>query len=242
MSSTREEHAQHLDAVLRSLHEHELFCQLPKCDFALSELRYLGHLLNGRGIQPDPKKVAALNEWKPPLAEVAELQHAETTTARLAALKKQIAHATHKILGFMQYFGRFITRFSYMAAPLYDCTKDDPSAWTDECAVAWDQLRTCLAKATLMHHPDPTLPYHVYFDESIRGIGGMLGQDREGVMHHVAFCARRLQPAETRYSTTEQELLAMVYSFTTWRCYLEGAVLFAHTDHEPLTWLASKEL
>ena len=56
MSSTPEEHAKHLDAVLRSLHEHELFCQVPKCDFALSELRYLGHLVNGRGIQPDPKK------------------------------------------------------------------------------------------------------------------------------------------------------------------------------------------
>ena len=97
------------------------------------------------------------------------------------------------------------------------------------------------AKATLMHHPDPTLPYHVYFDASIRGIGGMLGQDRERVMHPAAFCARRLQPAETRYSTTEQELLAIVYSFTTWRCYLEGAVVFAHTDHEPPTWLARKK-
>ena len=59
-----------------------------------------------------PKKVAALNEWKPPLAEVAELQHAETTTPQLAQLKKQIAHATRKFLGFMQYFGRFIPRFS----------------------------------------------------------------------------------------------------------------------------------
>ena len=241
MSSSPEEHAKHLDAVLTSLQQHELFCQLPKCDFALSELRYLGHLVNGQGIKPDPKKVAALDDWKPPLDDVAELQHADTSNARRNALKKQIAHATRRFLGFMQYFGRFIPRFSYLAACLYDCTRDEPAAWTDECTIAWDQLRACLRATTLLYHPDPTVAYHVYFDASIRGVGGMLGQEFEGELHPVAFCARRMQPAETRYSTTEQEMLAMVHCFKTWRCYLEGAVVFAHTDHEPLTWLAGQK-
>jgi hypothetical protein len=64
MSSSAEEHAKHLDAVLSSLHQHRLFCQLPKCDFALSESRYLGHLVNGDGVKPDPKKVTALDKSK----------------------------------------------------------------------------------------------------------------------------------------------------------------------------------
>jgi hypothetical protein len=52
--------------VLTSLQQHRLFCQLPKCDFTLSELRYLGHLVNGTGVKPDPKKVAALdNDFTP---------------------------------------------------------------------------------------------------------------------------------------------------------------------------------
>jgi hypothetical protein len=73
MSSSAEEHAKHLDAVLSSLHQHRLFCQLPKCDFALSELRYLGHLVNGDGFKPDPTKVTALDKRVPPHSIVSEL-------------------------------------------------------------------------------------------------------------------------------------------------------------------------
>jgi hypothetical protein len=60
MSHTPEEHARHLDAVLTALHRHRFFYQLPKCDFALHELRYLGHLVNGTGVRPDPKRLLLL--------------------------------------------------------------------------------------------------------------------------------------------------------------------------------------
>jgi hypothetical protein len=66
-------------------------------------------------------------------------------------------------------------------------------------------------------------------------------QERDGTMHPVAVCARRLRPAEINYTTTEQEFLAMVFCFQSWRCYLEGLQVFAHTDHEPLTWLSSQK-
>jgi hypothetical protein len=63
MSNSPEEHARHLDAVLMALHSHKFYCQLPKCEFALLELRYLGHLVNGTGVRPDPKKIAAIDFW-----------------------------------------------------------------------------------------------------------------------------------------------------------------------------------
>jgi RNase H-like domain found in reverse transcriptase len=91
-----------------------------------------------------------------------------------------------------------------------------------------------------MRHPDHDKAFHVYFDASLRGIGGLLVQDFDGLMYPVAFCARRMQPAEVNYITTEHEFLAMVYCFNTWRCYLEGPFFYAHTDYEPLTWLASQ--
>ena len=241
MSSSPEEHAKHLDAVLTSLHDARLYCQLPKCDFALSELRYLGHLVDGRGVRPDPKKVATLHSWEPPLPLVEELNLPSTSLQHARSLTKRIAKATRSFLGFMQYFSRFIPRFSTLASCLYDVTKDTPDEWTSACTESWNILRACLANATLMRHPDPSLPFHVYFDASLTGIGGLLMQDHAGDLFPVAFCARRLQPAETRYTTTEQEFLAMVYALRTWRCYLEGIDFFAHTDHEPLTWLASQK-
>ena len=60
LSKTISEHAQHLDAVLTSLHESNLFCQLPKCFWARKQLKYLGHLVSGKGVLPDPAKVDSL--------------------------------------------------------------------------------------------------------------------------------------------------------------------------------------
>jgi hypothetical protein len=42
--------------VLTSLKDNSLFCQLPECEFAPKNLRYLGHLVSGEGIRPDPKR------------------------------------------------------------------------------------------------------------------------------------------------------------------------------------------
>jgi hypothetical protein len=89
-----------------------------------------------------------------------------------------------------------------------------------------------------MHHPNFDLPFHVYFDASLCGIGGQLLQMHGDEPKPAAYCAGRLQPAEINYITTEQEFLAMVYCFQSWRCYLEGSEVIAHTDHEPLTWLS----
>ena len=92
----------------------------------------------------------------------------------------------------------------------------------------------------MMYHPDFSLPFHVYSDASIKAIGGVLVQFVDGIAHSIAYVARKLQPAEVNHTTTEQELLTVVYCFQQWRCYLEGSQTILHTDHEPLTWLTSQ--
>ena len=93
----------------------------------------------------------------------------------------------------------------------------------------------------MMYHPDFKLPFHVYSDASTKAIGGVLIQFIDGIAHPVAYVARKLTSAEVNYTTTEQEMLAFVYCFTQWRFYLEDSQVLLHTDHEPLTWLATQE-
>jgi hypothetical protein len=241
LSKSIEEHARHLDAVLQDLTEYHLFCQLPKCVWAKKELQYLGHLVNGEGVKPDPEKVAALTTWEPPLEAIEQLDMVETSSLNKGSLRKQVQHECRRFLGFMNYFSRFIPRYSEVAAPLTDQTKDDAPRWTDECTEAWNCMKTLLSNATMMYHPDFRYPFHVYSDASIRAIGGVLIQIIDGEIHPVAFTARKLIPAEVNYTTTEQELLALVYCFAQWRCYLEGPTVILHTDHEPLTWLQTQK-
>jgi RNase H-like domain found in reverse transcriptase/Integrase zinc binding domain len=237
------QHAEHLDQVLSSLKEHNLFCQLPKCTWAQKQLKYLGHIVTGKGVEPDPGKVKALASWEPPLTLIAQLATAEAAGAQKesTALRDQIATECRRFLGFMNYFHRFIPRYSDLACDLHKHTQKSPPVWTDDCTTAWNKLKFCLQNATMMYHPDFRLPFHVFSDASTKAIGGVLIQYRDGIAHPVAYVARKLTSAEVNYTTTEQEMLAYVYCFTQWRCYLEGSQVLLHSDHEPLTWLATQE-
>ena len=241
MSKSTALHAQHLDAVLKTLNGANLFCQLPKCFWGRNQLKYLGHIVNGQGVSPDPSKVATLDMWKPPHDLIKSLKSTEVTSGQKMSNKRKIVKECRRYLGFMNYFNRFIPRYSELAAPLHDQTKDEAPEWDRRCTTAWTSMSVALQRATMMFHPVPDEEYHVYSDASIRGVGGVLMQYHKSHLCPVAYCARKLIPAETRYSTTEQELLAMIYCFSKWRCYLEGAPkVFMHTDHEPLTWLKTQ--
>ena len=65
-SRTHEEHAEHLRIVLVVLREKQLFAKLSKCDFWMSEVQFLGHVISAQGIVVDPTKVEAVIHWECP--------------------------------------------------------------------------------------------------------------------------------------------------------------------------------
>ena len=60
-SKTEEEHQQHLQIVLQTLREHELYANLEKCEFFKTEIHYLGHVISKDGIAVDPKNIKAIS-------------------------------------------------------------------------------------------------------------------------------------------------------------------------------------
>ena len=235
-SKSLEDHAKHLDAVLQSLRKHNLFCQLPKCVWAQRSIKYLGQIVDGTGVLPDPSKVKILDHWEPPSTAQPEMSSSEA-----AAVQQRKIHECRRFLGFMNYFARFIPRYAQLAAPLYEQTKVKGPPWSTQCTESWNRLKNALRSATLMHHPVFEKPFHVYKDASVGAIGGALMQEQEGHMSPIAFVARKMTSAEMNYITTEQELLALVYCFQKWRCYLDGSETVVHSDHEPLTWLQTQK-
>ena len=65
-SKNEEEHAEHLRLVLEKLREHQLYAKYSKCEFWLSEVTYLGHVISKDGIAVNPERVQAVLNWKPP--------------------------------------------------------------------------------------------------------------------------------------------------------------------------------
>ncbi|GJP62876.1 hypothetical protein CLOP_g19948, partial [Closterium sp. NIES-67] len=65
-STTREQHLKDLEAVFQRLQQHRLITKGSKCEFLKQELEFLGHVISTEGIRIDPKKLRAIQEWKPP--------------------------------------------------------------------------------------------------------------------------------------------------------------------------------
>jgi hypothetical protein len=88
---------------------------------------------------------------------------------------------------------------------------------------AFETLRERLAHSIHLIHPDDNLPYIIHNDASGKAIAAVLNQTKEdGETRIVSTASRVLTLAEQRYSTCEQELLAIVYAFQKFRIYVFG--------------------
>ena len=213
-SPSQETHIVHVDSVLSTLDVAQLYCQPHKCLWAQTQLKYLGHIISAQGLQPDPAKVSVVRNWPCP-----------TDKGQLRSF-----------LGLTNYFRKFIPHYATLSAPLTALTREVPYEWTTSQDEAFQTLKQCLLNAPTLAIPDHNLKFEVYTDASITGVGGVLIQ----AGRPLAYCGRKLISAEVNYSTTEQELLAIVYATQQWRHYLEGPQWQLHTDHQPLVWIRTQ--
>src|SRR4030081_2637554 len=122
-SKSLDEHAEHIRQVLHKLREHRLYAKMSKCEFGLSELEFLGHIVSKNGIRTDPKKIEAVIAWPSP-KNVTELQ---------------------MFLGLANYYRQFVDKYTHIAAPLYDLIKKDIRwCWSKQCQTSFSQLKHAL--------------------------------------------------------------------------------------------------
>ncbi|GJT42433.1 putative reverse transcriptase domain-containing protein [Tanacetum coccineum] len=65
-SKSEEEHAKHLKLILELLKKEELYAKFPKCEFWLSKVQFLGHVIDSKGIHVDPAKIESIKDWASP--------------------------------------------------------------------------------------------------------------------------------------------------------------------------------
>ena len=65
-SQSEEEHEDHLRVVLQLLSDHRLYAKFSKCEFWLTEVRFLGHVVSAPGVTVDPEKVEVVMGWERP--------------------------------------------------------------------------------------------------------------------------------------------------------------------------------
>jgi hypothetical protein len=215
-SRTMEEHITLLDKVLSRVSQANLMVKLKKCEFARTQLHYLGHVLNSKGRHTDPKKVEAVRDMPPP----AGVQELET------------------FLGKVGYYQAFIKDYADLTYPLNRLRrKNVPWEWTELHQRVYERLKELLCSAPVLRHPDFERPFVLQTDASGYGLGAVLSQHFADGEHPVAYAARTLQPRETRWATIEKEALGVYWGIHSFRQYLQGQRFLVETDHKPLTAL-----
>ena len=145
-------------------------------------------------------------------------------------------------LGHAGFYRRFIKDFSKEAKPLSNLLqKDVPFVWSAECEAAFLKLKELLTTAPIMSPPDWNLPFELMCDASDYAIGAVLGQRLDKKPCAIYYASRTLNDAQLNYTTTEKELLAVVFALEKFRSYLLNSKVVVFSDHAALRYLMTKK-
>ena len=213
-SNSMEEHLEHLKQIFQRLQRVGLKLHPQKCVFGSHEVLYLGHLISGSGILPNPEKIAAVKRFPTPTS----------------------VKAVRQFLGLASYYRRFVPNFARVANSLYGLTRQDvPFHWTQACQQSFERLKDLLTTPPVLAYPDFTKQFVLHTDASGEGVGAVLEQKQDdGELHPIAYASRSINRHEKRYGVTELEALGVVWAVKHFRSYLVGQKCTVYTDHAPL--------
>lgn len=173
-SNSLPSHLHHLETIFRTLQQNEFFLKRSKCLFAQESIEYLGHIVSGKGVKPEPSKIQAMLRWPPP-----------STTKELRAF-----------LGLTGFYRKFIKNYASIALPLTRLLCKDAFQWAPESQIAFDQLKAAMTSAPVLTLPNFSDPFVIKTDASNTAIGAVLMQHG----HPLAYFSKTLGPHLSRPS------------------------------------------
>jgi len=208
-----------LNLVLRRCVETNLVLNWEKCHFMVTKGIVLGHKIYERGIEVDNAKVENIEKLPPP--------------TNVKGVKSFLDHA-----GF---YRRFIKDFSKIAKPLCNLlNKEIAFNFDQEYEKAFDCLKGKLTTALVITTPDWSIGFEMMCDANDYAVGAVLRQRNEKLFYVIHYASKVLNDAQINYTTTEKELLAIVYALEKFRAYLIGSKVIIYTDHVAIRYLLTK--
>ncbi|XP_057802483.1 uncharacterized protein LOC131017780 isoform X1 [Salvia miltiorrhiza] len=209
-----------LEQVLQRCVDTNLVLNFEKCHFMVREGIVLGHVISARGVEVDKAKIDLIVKLPYP-SNVKEIR---------------------AFLGHAGFYRRFIKDFAKTAQPLTRLLHQDVSfVIDDKCKEAFDLLKSRLTSAPIIQAPIWGEPFEIMCDASDFAVGAVLGQKVGKESHVIYYASKTLNPAQCNYTTTEKELLAIVFACEKFRSYLIGSKVVVYSDHAALKYLLSKK-
>jgi hypothetical protein len=223
-SKDLEEHWIHVEKVLKKIKEAKINLKAKKCEFAVMETKFLGHVVNGNEIRMQEEKIATIMNWPTPKT----LKHIE------------------QFRGMIGYYRYYIKHFTDVLKTLNQKLKEKVFTWNKKDDEAFKTAKEKVRDSVLGLH-DPEKEIFVHTDASDYAIGAEISQinQENGKLRPILFYSRRLTPAEENYTTADKEMLAIVATMKKFPHYLRGTKfqVVVKSDHKNLSnFTTNKEL
>nr|GEU65724.1 reverse transcriptase domain-containing protein [Tanacetum cinerariifolium] len=179
-----------------------------------------GHKISKSGIEVDRAKVDV----------IAKLPHPTTDKG------------VRSFLGHAGFYQRFIQDFSKIARPMTHLLEKETSfVFSKDCIDAFETFKKKLTESPILVVPDWNLPFELMCDASDFAIGAVLGQRKTKHFQPIHYASKTMTEAQIHYTTTEKEILVVVYAFEKFRPYLVLSKSIVYTDHSALKYLLRSE-
>ena len=185
------EHVEDLTSIFEILREHKLCLNASKCSFGVGSRKFLGYMVTHRGIEVNPDQIKAINNQQPPW-NPKEVQ---------------------KLTGMMATLNRFISRSVDRCRPFFLLLhKWKEFKWSDECVVAFQQLKQYLSRPPIMSSPVVDEVLFAYIIVVFYAISFVLIWVDSGIQRPVYYVSKSLNEAEVCYLPLEKAILAVVHA------------------------------
>ena len=205
-STTAELHIAHLLEAFQILREYNMKLNPAKCAFGVSARKFLGFIVNNRGIEANPDKIKVVFGMPPP----SSIKEVQRLIGRIAALSQFVSRASDKCQPFFQVLKKAFQ-------------------WDTNCEEAFSALKTYLSSPPILVSPYEGELLTLYLAAvSDFSTSAVLVRDKDRVQHPVYYCNRALRGAEERYPRMDKLILALVTAARKLRPYFQ-----AHTIEIP---------
>ena len=176
----------------------------------VTEGNVLGHKISIAGLEVDQAEIAVIKTLMSPT----------------------IVKGIRSFLGHVGFYRRFIKDFSKISRPWCRLLEIDAKFDFDEsCRSAFEEIKSRLVSAPIMLTPDWNNEFEIMCDASDYAMGAVLGQRTEKIFKAIYYARKTFNKAQENYTTTEKEMLAIVFACEKFRLYILGSHIVIHTDH-----------
>ena len=180
-----EDHIKKLEQVFECLRCAGLQINPAKSFWGKDECEHLGFIVNRSGLKPQPKKIEAMRQLKPP-----------KTRTQL-----------RRLIGLCDFCRDLHLRRSHLMAPLTELSSDSvPFEWKDEHQKSFEEIKKAFCKEVLLAHPNFNQPFDIHADASDCQLGSVISQNGRPM----AFYSRKLSPAQQSCTVAEKEQLSLL--------------------------------